>query len=178
MLISTFGIQGFLAGRSHSYTVGVTTPAARAVLESAAAIEKAAGGNTVLTITDVATRSAGEAAVRSDTLDALFVEQGSAWQLVGTHHPEESLRSVVDTALQSRVLSSAATAMGTSSADLLAQSRTGVLLASDAENSISFQITGLVFAMLFYMSSILFGMGIANSGPGEAGPVSSRSSPR
>lgn len=164
VLIGTFGIQGYLAGRSHSYTVGVTTPAARAVLESAAAIEKAAGGNTVLTVTDVATRSAGEAAVRSDTLDALFVEQGSTWQLVGHTTPEESLRTVVDTALQTRVLSSAATALGTSSDALMAQSRTGyVLLASDAENSLSFQITGLVFAMLFYMSSILFGMGIANS---------------
>ena len=164
VLIGTFGIQGYLAGRSHSYTVGVTTPAARAVLESAAAIEKAAGGNTVLTVTDVTTRSAGEAAVRSDTLDALFVEQGSTWQLVGHTTPEESLRTVVDTALQTRVLSSAATALGTNSDALMAQSRTGyVLLASDAENSLSFQITGLVFAMLFYMSSILFGMGIANS---------------
>ena len=164
LLVLSLGLQAFLAVRSHEYTVAVVSAEASALVTEATALDRAAGGSTTITPRTLADASAGEAAVTNDEVSALLTVANNRWNLVGNTSPEEPLIDAVNAALRHRALTQAAEAEGVAVDELVSRTTLGVrLLHADAENATFLRVTGLVFAMLFYIASLLFGLVIANS---------------
>lgn len=164
LLVISLGLQAFLAVRSHEYTVAVVSADAAALVTEANDLDRAAGGSTTLRPRTVADPSAGEAAVTEETSSALLTVTDNRWSLVGNTSPEQPLIDALSAALRHRALTQAAAAEGVAVDELVGRTTLGVrMLHADAENAMFFRVTGLVFAMLFYIASLLFGLVIANS---------------
>uniref|UniRef100_UPI0008386500 ABC transporter permease n=1 Tax=Piscicoccus intestinalis TaxID=746033 RepID=UPI0008386500 len=91
---------------------------------------------------------------------------GGAWVLTGQDEPGPLLAAGLGAAVRDHVMAANATAAGTSMATLEAGSRLSVRAVSDGgggEAQAVNRIAGAVFAMLFYIASVMFGMAIASS---------------
>jgi ABC-2 type transport system permease protein len=102
--------------------------------------------------------------VAADDVDVALLDTGAGWTVVGATEIDERLESVLTQAVAAAVLETNAEAAGTTTAELTAGSEvTTELLEGDAERATMQQVVGFVFAFLFYMAAIVFGMAIAQS---------------
>ncbi len=171
LLIAVFVLQGFLAARAADSTtsVAVTSPEAAQIVSSvqASPVPGLSSGN-VAPVT-VADEAAARAALTDGRADAWLHEEGDTWTLSATDTPGGQLSATLGTAVREHVLAANAQAAGTSmgaltqGATMQVQALTPQGDGADAADDLVRQLSGLVFAMLFYMASLLFGMAIASS---------------
>lgn len=166
LIAGLFGVQAFLANRPHEATIAVTSSAGTAVVEQAEGAGTAGGAKLAWTTKQVSDQPAAEALVRGGEADAALLpgRDGSQWRLVSNREQDDTVATWIQKVVGDQVLAEHATALGTSVEQLRAGSTVAYdLLDKDARDPGFVTGVGFVFAFLFYMSALLFGMQIAQS---------------
>lgn len=167
LIVGIFAVQAFVAARSGAPQIAVTgAEGAEATQIVRAAGEGGVPGAQAPEPVDVPDAAAARAALADGSVDAWLHRDGGAWVLTGQDEPGPLLAAGLGAAVRDHVMAANATAAGTSMATLEAGSRLSVRAVSDGgggEAQAVNRIAGAVFAMLFYIASVMFGMAIASS---------------
>lgn len=162
-LAGSLGLQALIGGGSNKITIAVAGPQSRQVIEQVGRNAEQRDQPMQLTITDSPDAAAVTAAVRGKSAEVGLVHDGDAWRLVGLSTPATGLTASVREAVQQQVLGANAAAAGTT-VDVLTRGSTVDVAALDPNDDPGLRYAvGFVFAFLFYLASLLFGMTIASS---------------
>ncbi|MDN5794410.1 MAG: ABC transporter permease [Intrasporangium sp.] len=166
IIAAVFGVQAFFASKPHEATIAVTSRAGAAVVTQAEDAGAAADANLEWTTRTVADDSAALGLVRSGDADValLAASDGDGWRLVSNRDKDDTVATWVGEAVTHHVLAEHAASLGTTVDQLKAGSAVNYdLLDTDAGSPGFVKAVGLIFAFLFYMAALIFGMQIAQS---------------
>lgn len=153
-----------LGNRGTKATVAVVDTQGSAIVAATDQAMKASNEKSVISSVQVSDRAAGEAALQNGEAKALLVKQDGVWTLVFKKDVDASLSSAVTQAVQSQVLAQTAAKAGLTPGQLQTQSTVSTaVLNGDKNDALVGMIVGYAFALLFFMSSMTFGMQIAQS---------------
>lgn len=162
LIVAGVGISGYMAARTTTFEVGTLDEATTSVAQGAQA-EIAAGGDD-LQVTGYDSEDALRAAVLDGEVSLGLLETSDGYTLIGDDVIDPMLERALSSAVEEHVLSQNADAAGTSLAELREGATvTTDLIGTDAGRATAAQVAGFIFAFLFYMAAIMFGMTIANS---------------
>ena len=167
LLLLMIVLQGFLGGGTGmKYKLGVEGAEGTQIVAAADQLAKAGDATSEITGTELGDAAAVEAAARSGDVDYGLIQTGDGWELVDEGPVNTQLELVVGEAVRSTVLTANAEAAGTDLASLMKGSTVStrdLTAQEDGSNGLMAFVLGMVFAALFYMSSLVFGMQIASS---------------
>lgn len=162
VIVASLAISGFMSGRTETVDIAITGADASRVVQKAD--ELAELGNVTFTTRPVADPAAVEQQVRDGEVEAGLVAEPGGWRLIGRESVNDDADTYVTTAAQQLALERNAEAAGTSLEELGRGGRvTYDVLDESAVDPAFAQIMTFVFAFLFYVASLLFGMSIAQS---------------
>lgn len=163
-IVASLAVSGFLSGRTETLDIAVTGTDAARVVQAADGLAELAGGDVTFTTRPLADRAAVEQQVRDGGVDAGLVAEPGGWRLLGAESENENVNTYVTTAAQQLALQRNAEAAGTSLEELGRGGQvTYDVLDESAVDPAFARIMTVVFAFLFYVASLLFGMSIAQS---------------
>ena len=163
LVIGSAGISALMANRG-DHTDLAATPQAQAFAGQLSTAVHAANDKDTLTVHPAADITTAEAMLRDGDADAVLERTGGGWQLVFSNSVDDGLVAGVNTVLRQQVLQQAAQAGGTSVDQLTRDSTVHTRqLEGDSDRGVLGRLIGLVFAVLFFMSALTFGMQIAQS---------------
>ena len=163
LVAGLLGAQALLADRTEQFTV-TATPDTAAVGEAAAARVTGIDDNVVVQMRTAAGPADARAMVRAETADAWLAPTPDGFRLVGLRGVDSALESAYGQALTQRVIAANASANDIAPGELEAGSTvTTAQLEGDATRSQLADLLGFGMAFLFYISSLLFGIALANS---------------
>lgn len=163
-IIGSLAVSGFLSGRAETVTIAVTGTDAGQVVQTAGDLAELADSNVTFIARPVADLAAVEQQVRDGDVDAGLMAGSDGWRLIGKESVNDDVSTYVTTAAQQLALQRNAEAAGTSLEDLGRGGQvTYDVLDESAVDPAFAQIMTFVFAFLFYVASLLFGMSIAQS---------------
>ncbi|WP_022916357.1 ABC transporter permease [Ruania albidiflava] len=162
LIVAGVGISAFMGGRSTTFDVGAVDTSTGTVAQGAQQLIAAGGDD--LQVTSYDSEDALRAAVLDEEVDAGLVQGQDGFTLIGNDEIDPTLQRAVSSAVEEHVLSQNAEAAGTTLAELREGATVSTtLIGADAGRATAAQVAGFIFAFLFYMSAIMFGMTIANS---------------
>jgi ABC-2 type transport system permease protein len=164
LILVAVGVSAFLEARSQTYDVTVSSPRAAALGQEltrrAGAIQEGTGVRIVSSSDDAAARGM----VDDEKADAWLHSGSQGWILTTRGEAPGPLAGVVETVVRERVLADAAVAAGTTPEKLRQESTVARdQLIGDAARSQLEQVVGFAFVMLFYVTTLIFGMTLAGS---------------
>lgn len=156
---------GILFGsRGSSTTVAVVTPQASAVAESVSAVTQAQNEKDTVEIVQVSDAEAARALVLSEEADVFLDQRDSGWVTVWKSEPSRTFEGNLAQVLTSQTIAELAAQAGTSPEQVQRQMTSTIeYLAGDEGSAMIAYFSGLGFAVLFMMSSMIYGMQIATS---------------
>jgi ABC-2 type transport system permease protein len=164
ILIVVFGIQAFLENRPNEARIVVPSQTAAAIVDRAEQAGNADDAKLEWTTTTVADEAAALDLVRAGDADVALVPDDSGWRLVGDRAEDDTVATWVGQVVKEEAIARNATEHGATLEQLSAGSVVGYdLLDADAQDPGFARVVGLVFAFLFYMAALMFGMQIAQS---------------
>lgn len=165
LVVGVFAVQALFSGGASSYRVAVTDDEGAAVVAQAEQVLQGSDEEASLSPVRVADESTGEATVLAEDADALLVRSGDGWSLAADGTPARDLQQALAEVVRTEALTANADAAGTSVEELTrgAELATTNLSGDDEQQEVIAFLVGIIFAALFYMSSVLFGMAIASS---------------
>lgn len=165
LVVGVFAVQALFSGGASSYRVAVTDDEGAAVVAQAEQVMQGSDEEASLSPVRVADESTGEATVLAEDADALLVRSGDGWSLAADGTPARDLQQALAEVVRTEALTANADAAGTSVEELTrgAELATTNLSGDDEQQEVIAFLVGIIFAALFYMSSVLFGMAIASS---------------
>jgi len=164
MIAAGIGLSTYLGGRTSEHTVAVVDDFGAQVAAAAHELVAANDPGDSVKATELADDGAARAAVDAEEADVALLRNDDGWTVVGRTEVDEGLGRVLTEAVAAAVLETNAQAAGTTTDELTAGSTvTTELLEGDAEQAEMQRVVGFVFAFLFYMAAIVFGMAIATS---------------
>lgn len=165
-LLGAIIAQNFLGGGAMSYRLGVVDAEGSRVVAMADAVVKAEDPGAELTAVELGDAAAVEDAARTGDVDYGLLQTADGWEVVDEGPTFSELQLVLGEVVREDAMTRNAEAAGTDLATLLSG---GVLTTRDltatadgSDGFLAFAL-GFVFALLFYMASLLFGMQIAQS---------------
>ncbi|WP_051407223.1 ABC transporter permease [Nocardia sp. CNY236] len=163
-IVASLAISGFLSGRTETIDVAVTGSGASEVVDLAGELAHTANTKVDFVAHEVADTSTVEKQVRDGSVAVGLAPQPGGWQLLGKTANNNKATTYISTAAGQLAIARNAAAAGISTEQL---ARGGVVTETVLEpNAVDpglATVAGLVFAFLFYLSSILFGLSIAQS---------------
>lgn len=164
LIVASLAISGFMSSRTEQIDVAVTGPGAEQIIATANGLAESADKNVVFTASPVTDVLAAEQQVRDETVEVALVPDTQGWRLIGNTAENDNATTYIAAAAQRIAVERNALAAGTS----IAQLGTGGAVTYDLLDKGAIDpgvavVVALVFAFLFYISSILFGMAIAQS---------------
>ncbi|MEV0540376.1 ABC transporter permease [Nocardia salmonicida] len=165
VILASLVLTGYLSSRPDKIDVAITGTDTSVVLETANTLASNAGTDVSFIARPVADRAAVEQLVREDEVDVgLVPADPSGWQLIGKTAEDDNATTYITAAAQQIALQRNAAVAGVS-LDELARGATVTydLLEKGAIDPGLAKIVSFVFAFLFYLASVLFGMSIAQS---------------
>lgn len=153
-------IPYFMSSGSTDYTVATSDDRATSLV---AAAEASSDENTSYTATQVDSADAARTLVADGDADAYLAPTDQGWELVFDSSLDNSLVTELGAVITSTITAENAASAGVDLEALAAGTQVSTSLLSGNSNAgLAFLIT-LVFAMIFYMTTVLFGVAIANS---------------
>ncbi|MEU4812163.1 ABC transporter permease [Nocardia fluminea] len=165
VILASLILTGFLSSRPDKIDVAIAGSDTSMVLETANALASNAGADVSFVARPVADRAAVEQSVREDEVDVGLVPADlSGWQLIGKTAEDDNATTYITAAAQQIALQRNAAAAGVSLEELArgAAVTYDVLEKGSIDPGLA-KIVSFVFAFLFYLASVLFGMSIAQS---------------
>lgn len=164
LIIGIFVASALMGGGNSTVTVAVTSPEAAAITQSVGQGPKIPGLSTGPTETETfADDAAARAATEAGDVDYYLHQRDGTWVLL-SHDDPGTAAAEFSAAVQAHVLNANAAAAGTSMAQLMQGATLQVeQVAAPAGDPMMGKAAGFVFALIFYMASLVFGMTIAQS---------------
>lgn len=164
VLIASIGLSTFFDSRVDEPRVAAVGAEAVAVVDRANEIAEAQDQGIDAQATEVADTTEGERLVGDGEADVLLAAAGDGWEVVGEQSVDPSLEQLLTAAVASVSLEANADSAGTT-VDELTQGSTVEqrLLDEDALPEAVKYIVTFVFAFLFYLTALTFGIAIAQS---------------
>ncbi|MFC9661272.1 ABC transporter permease [Nocardia sp. NPDC127606] len=165
VIVASLVLTGFLSSRPDKIDVAIAGSDTSVVLETANTLASNAGTDTSFIARPVADRAAVEQLVREDEVDVgLVPADPSGWQLIGKTAEDDNATTYITAAAQQIALQRNAAAAGVSLEELARGATVSYdLLEKGSIDPGLAKIVSFVFAFLFYLASVLFGMSIAQS---------------
>ncbi|MEV6222953.1 ABC transporter permease [Nocardia fluminea] len=165
VILASLILTGFLSSRPDKIDVAIAGSDTSMVLETANTLASNAGADVSFVARPVADRAAVEQSVREDEVDVgLVPADPSGWQLIGKTAEDDNATTYITAAAQQIALQRNAAAAGVSLEELACGAAVtyDVLEKGSIDPGLA-KIVSFVFAFLFYLASVLFGMSIAQS---------------
>ncbi|MFE3189929.1 ABC transporter permease [Nocardia sp. NPDC059240] len=164
-IVASLGISGFISSRTETIDIAVTGPGASAVVELAGQLAHHSNAKVDFVAHEVADPAAVEAKVRAGDADAgLVPDLPGGWRLLGKTAKNDKADTYLSAAAGQLAIQQNTAAAGISTQQLARGGTvTSALLEPNAIDPGLAKAAGFVFAFLFYLSSILFGLSIAQS---------------
>ena len=163
LVAGILGVQALLADRTEKFTLAAT-PETVAIGEAAAATVSDLDENVIVEVREAADPAAARGLVREESADAWLAPTPQGFRLVGLRGVDGALEAAYGQALRQQILDRNAADRDVDLADLEAGSTvTTAQLEGDATRSQLADLLGVGMAFLFYISSLLFGIALANS---------------
>jgi len=163
LLAGALVFQIVVGSRSNDMSMAVSGPGARQVVEQVEQQPASGKDPGTMTVKDYADGAAVAQAVRDDKADAGLVHESAGWRLVGKTGTDSKLAASIGQAVQRTTLAQNATAAGTTVEALTKGGDVRLDVLEPEDNADLKLVVGIIFAFLFYMASLLFGMAIASS---------------
>ncbi|MEX5298923.1 ABC transporter permease [Kocuria sp. CPCC 205292] len=155
--------SALLGGRAADHVLATAAPEAGPVAARAAQALADSGDDT-LTVHSAHSRDAARRAVADESADAALLRGLDGWTVVGKDDVDPGLARALEQAVAEETLAANARAAGTTAEELTAGAEVRTELLSGGQDRGPVRLVmGFVFAFLFYLAAILFGMAIANS---------------
>jgi ABC-2 type transport system permease protein len=165
VILASLVLTGFLSSRPDTIDVAIAGSDTSVVLETANTLASNAEADVSFIARPVADRAAVEQSVREDEVDVgLVPADPSGWQLIGKTAEDDNATTYITAAAQQIALQRNAATAGVSLDELArgAAVTYDVLEKGSIDPGLA-KIVSFVFAFLFYLASVLFGMSIAQS---------------
>jgi len=163
LLAGALVFQIVVGSRGNDMSMAVSGPGARQVVEQVEQQPASGKDPGTMTVRDYADGAAVAQAVRDDKADAGLVHESAGWHLVGKTGTDSKLAASIGQAVQRTTLAQNATAAGTTVEALTKGGDVRLDVLEPEDNADLKLVVGIIFAFLFYMASLLFGMAIASS---------------
>ncbi|WP_237186094.1 ABC transporter permease [Rothia nasimurium] len=160
IILAAILIPYFVSSGSTDYTVATSDDRASSLV---AAADAASDDETSYTATQVDSADAARTLVADGDADAYLAPTDQGWELVFDSSPDNSLVTELSAAITSTVTAENAAASGVDLEALAAGTQVSTSVLSGNSNAGLAFLIAMVFAMIFYMTTVLFGVAIANS---------------
>lgn len=158
------GLSGYLSGRPQTFDVAVTQSATRTLVTGAAQTAAAAGEDVEVDVQTVDDAAAARALVADGAVDAAVLPGDNGVQVVGDTDVDAALARMLQVQSTRQAVEEVAGDAGTSLDEVLAGAQVEqTLLRPGDVDSGQRQVLGFVFAVLFLLAAMTFGITIANS---------------
>lgn len=164
VLIVSIGASAFFGGRTQEHEVAVVGGDGASVIQHAQQVADDDELAVELTAHEVADVGAAEALLVQEEVGAALLPDGDGWQVVGLREVDGDLSELLAAAVSARSLETNAEQAGTTSQALLRNSQLDErLLDAGALPPELRYVVGFVFAFVFYLTALTFGLAIAQS---------------
>lgn len=160
IILAAILIPYFMISGSTDYTVATSDDRATSLV---AAAEASSDENTNYTATQVDSADAARTLVADGDADAYLAPTDQGWELVFDSSPDNSLVTELSAVITSTVTAENAAAAGVDLEALAAGTQVSTSVLSGNQNAGLAFLIAMVFAMIFYMTTVFFGVAIANS---------------
>lgn len=160
IILAAILIPYFMSSGSTDYTVATSDDRATSLV---AAAEASSDENTSYTATQVDSADAARTLVADGDADAYLAPTDQGWELVFDSSPDNSLVTELSAVITSTVTAENAAAVGVDLEALAAGTQVSTSVLSGNSNAGLAFLIAMVFAMIFYMTTVFFGVAIANS---------------
>lgn len=158
------GLSGYLSGRTDTFDVAVTQASTRTLVTDAARTAVAGGQDVAVDVTEAADAAAARALVADGTVEAAVLPGDHGIEVVGDTDVAPALVRMLQLQATRQAVDTVAGQAGTSLDEVLAgaQVEQALLRPGDVDSD-QRQLLGFVFAVLFFLAAMTFGISIANS---------------
>lgn len=164
LIIGATALGIFAGNRGTRSTIAVTTDQAAAVVRTTDQMQKATSDKNSFTVEQVASEEAARKAVSEGDADAWLRQQDGAWTLVFNKKSTPEVTSAISQAVQAQLMGELGAKAGMNPEQL---TRAGTvqteLVDGGTDKALLTLIATFAFSILFFMSSLTFGMQIAGS---------------
>lgn len=164
LIIGATALGIFAGNRGTRSTIAVTTDQAAAVVRTTDQMQKATSDKNSFTVEQVASEEAARKAVSEGDADAWLRQQDGAWKLVFNKKSTPEVTSAISQAVQAQLMGELGAKAGMNPEQL---TRAGTvqteLVDGGTDKALLTLIATFAFSILFFMSSLTFGMQIAGS---------------
>ena len=164
LIVGFMILQAVLGGRTSTYDLVTASPRAAEMGRAIAAAAPSLDDKVRVTLKEVDADAAARRAVEDGHADAWLSPTSDGWRLVAKEEVPSNLERVATDAIRTEVLGANAARAGTSVQELSRGTTvsTDVLHGDVKERQLGMGLA-FVFAFLFYLSSLMFGMTLAGS---------------
>ncbi|MFI7494409.1 ABC transporter permease [Kocuria sp. M4R2S49] len=163
LVAGSIAASALFGGRGADHVLAAAAPDAAPVAARAGQALVESGDDT-LTVHSVPSPDAARREVADDAADAALLQGLDGWTVVGKDDVDPALARALEQAVAEETLAANARAAGTTAEELTAGGEVRTELLSGAQDRGPARIVmGFVFAFLFYLAAILFGLAIAHS---------------
>lgn len=160
IILAAILIPYFVSSGSTDYTVATSDDRASSLV---AAADAASDDETSYTVTQVNSADAARTLVADGDADAYLASTEEGWELIFDSSPDDSLATELSSVITSTITAENAAQAGVDLQALAAGTQVSTSVLSGNSNAGLAFLIAMVFAMIFYMTTVLFGVAIANS---------------
>ena len=160
IILAAILIPYFVSSGSTDYTVATSDDRASSLV---AAADAASDDETSYTATQVNSADAARTLVADGDADAYLASTEEGWELIFDSSPDDSLATELSSVITSTITAENAAQVGVDLQALAAGTQVSTSVLSGNSNAGLAFLIAMVFAMIFYMTTVLFGVAIANS---------------
>ncbi|MET9490980.1 ABC transporter permease [Nocardia sp. NPDC006630] len=163
-IVASLTISGIISGRTTNVAVAIVGSDTAQIVTTATNLAHSANKKIDFTTHEVTDAATLDQQVRDGTVDVGLLPADSGWQLIGKAAKNDDASTYLSAAVQQITLQHNATAAGTSLEQLGRGSTVNYILLDKASVDPGLaKLAAIVFALLFYLASVLFGIAIAQS---------------
>lgn len=163
LLAGSLVLQVVLGSRGNDLSVAVSGPGARDVIQQVDQRADERKDAVSMTIADFPDGASVAQAIREEKADAGLVHEAGGWRLVGKTGTDSTLAASIREVVQRTTLAQNAAAAGSTVQALTQGGEVRLDVLEPKDDAGVAVVAGFVFAFLFYLASLLFGMAIASS---------------
>ncbi|MRH90508.1 ABC transporter permease [Nocardia sp. SYP-A9097] len=164
VIVASLAISAFASSRPTTVDVGIVGAEAVPIVTTANTLADSANKKITFTAHEVADTSTLEQQVKDEMVTVGLLPDASGWRLIGKSAKNDDASTYLTAAVRQITLQRNAVAAGTSIEQLSRGSAVSYdLIDKAAVDPALAKVVSIVFAFLFYLSSILFGLSIAQS---------------